>query len=153
MAYEIERKFLLSSRAWRAVITRSRPIQLGYLFNTEDIAVRISVTPEGGLLCVKRPTNDALIRHELQEVIDRDEALGLLAKYCPKTITKTRHYVGPWEIDEFHGDNEGLFVAEIELDGPEDLVVLPDWIGKEVTYDPYFLNTSLMNYPYCEWTF
>lgn len=154
MAFEIERKFLLASNDWRESVERSRPIELGYLFKSHLIAVRISVTPEGGLVCVKRPTADPVVRHELEEIIPRPEAEQLLATHCrPKTIIKTRHYLGPWEIDEFHGANDGLFVAEIEMKAADEAFPQPSWLGDDVTHNPIYLNTSLMDYPFCDWTF
>jgi Uncharacterized protein conserved in bacteria len=56
-----------------------------------------------------------------------------------------------WEVDEFHGPNEGLVVAEIELEDEKDAVPLPEWIGEEVTADPKYLNANLVKKPYQCW--
>lgn len=154
MAFEIERKFLLASNDWREFVESSKGIRLGYIFKSPLIAVRISTNSEGGaMICVKRPTDDPVVRHELEEVIPLEEAERLFAAHCPKLIEKTRHRIGPWEIDEFHGDNDGLIVAEIELDSADEEIKTPGWIGEDVTRNPIYLNTSLMDYPFCDWTF
>lgn len=153
MAFEIERKFLVDS-GWRDGVEHSRNIRQGYIVNSPRITLRVSINSEGGaMVTVKRPTDDPVVRHEWNDNIPYTDGLLLLAMECPKIIEKTRHYQGPWEIDEFFGDNEGLVVAEIELDSVEDAVPQPSWLGKEVTDDPNYLNASLVDYPYCDWSF
>lgn len=80
----------------------------------------------------------------------------MLDLLCEKPlIEKVRYYRSEqgfiWEIDEFHGDNQGLIVAEVELESEEQQPPLPDWVGAEVTGDPRYFNVALVKNPFCNW--
>ncbi len=95
------------------------------------------------------------VRPEFEYSIPVDEAEELLALCSGPLIEKTRHWVqhdgNDWEVDEFHGDNDGLVVAEIELEREDQPFALPDWAGQEVTHLRRYYNVSLVRHPYREW--
>jgi len=70
-------------------------------------------------------------------------------------IEKTRYRIERdgrvWEVDEFHGANEGLIIAEVELEDEDQAVALPDWVGREISDDPRYLNVSLARQPISQW--
>lgn len=107
-------------------------------------------------LNVKTSTT-SLTRHEFEYAIPVNDARDLLATSCQGVmIEKTRYcveYGGKiWEVDVFEGANAGLIVAEIELDSEDEPFDRPPWLGREVSGDPRYLNTSLCRYPYAQWT-
>ena len=88
--------------------------------------------------------------------ISKDDAEQLMKHFCQTTtIDKTRHYVEykgfTWEVDEFHGDNNGLVVAEIELESEDEDFEIPDWAGEEVTPDERYYNMNLATNPFKNW--
>ena len=114
--------------------------------------MRVRVRGEQGFLTVKGPAR-GLTRFEWEKEIPADEAEQLLALCEPGVIDKTRWLVPAadghvWEVDEFHGDNEGLIMAEIELADENEPFDKPDWIGEEVTGDPRYYNSMLIKRPY-----
>ncbi len=56
-----------------------------------------------------------------------------------------------WEIDVFHGDNAGLVVAEVEIASESEQIEPPPWLGREVSNDPSYFNSNLVNNPYKNW--
>lgn len=155
MATEIERKFLLTSAAWRAEVVSSRRISQGYLSRASNAAVRVRISGERAELNVKS-TRDGIHRLEFEYAIPLADAEQLLERVALRPlIDKTRHIVerGPhrWEIDEFHGENAGLIVAEIELGAADEAFERPDWLGREVSEDPRYYNSSLSERPYGSW--
>lgn len=155
MALEIERKFLVAgdfkSEAFRAI-----PMKQGYL-NTDPLrTVRVRVAGERGFITVKSK-GSAVTHFEWEKEIPASEALGLLECAEPGVIEKTRYLVAAgdgvhtWEVDEFHGDNEGLVVAEIELSSEDEDFPRPAWLGPEVTADPRYYNSYLSGNPYRGW--
>lgn len=152
MAIEIERKFLLASEAWRSQINHSTRIAQGYL--ATDPTVRVRIKGESGFLTIKGKSLDGISRSEFEYPIPVTDALELL-KLCPKVLDKTRHLIDAnpltWEIDEFHGDNAGLIVAELELPSIETSFAKPDWLGAEVTGDVRYYNSMLSQTPYSRW--
>lgn len=152
MATEIERKFLLASDGWRDQIGQSTRIAQGYL--ATDPTVRVRIKGETGFLTIKGKSLDGISRSEFEYPIPVADALELL-KLCPKVLDKTRHLVEfagfTWEIDEFHGENAGLIVAELELPAVETPYSRPDWLGEEVTGDVRYYNSRLSQNPYCRW--
>jgi adenylate cyclase len=155
MAREIERKFLLQTDAWRAAVERSEAMSQGYLAGTEDASVRVRVAGTSAALNIK---SGGLVasRLEFEYAIPAADARELLALCAPPLIEKTRHYVPAgalmWEIDEFHGANEGLIVAEIELDDEHQFFARPAWLGREVTEHERYYNVRLVSHPYRDWT-
>ncbi|GHD64551.1 CYTH domain-containing protein [Jeongeupia chitinilytica] len=153
MAIEIERKFLLASDAWRDAVHRSTRIAQGYLCTDPERTVRVRLKGETGFLTVKG-RNRGIARAEFEYPVPADDAAAMLA-LCPNVLDKTRHLVDlgglTWEIDEFHGDNAGLIVAEIELPSVDAAFVRPDWLGAEVSADPRYYNSALSERPYSRW--
>ncbi|MBM3116447.1 CYTH domain-containing protein [Jeongeupia naejangsanensis] len=153
MAIEIERKFLLASDGWRDAVHRSTRIAQGYLCTDPERTVRVRLKGDAGFLTIKGK-NQGIARAEFEYPVPADDAAAMLA-LCPNVLDKTRHLVSVetmlWEIDEFHGDNAGLVVAEIELPSVDATFVRPDWLGAEVSADPRYFNSALSEKPYCRW--
>ena len=152
MALEIERKFLVTSDAWRTVggVTTRQ----GYLSRVPGRTVRVRVAGDAAWLTIKGITTGAA-RAEFEYEIPLDDARALLRLCDGPLIEKTRHVVPfrgfDWEVDEFHGANAGLVVAEIELESPEEAFERPAWLGAEVTDDHRYFNASLVEHPYSTW--
>lgn len=154
MAIEIERKFLVCGEGWRGLGSGTRYRQ-GYLSTEPGRSVRVRVIKDQGYLTIKGLTRNAT-RAEYEYPIPVQDAGEMLDKLCERPlIEKTRHtisYAGlVWEVDEFAGENQGLIIAEVELDDAEQVLDLPDWIGEEVTDDPRYYNASLIAHPYSGW--
>ena len=155
MPREIERKFLLTSDAWRLQVHESQPMSQGYLARSGRSSVRVRIAGPQAWLNIKAGGLVAS-RQEFEYSIPLDEATELLALAEGPLIDKTRHLVEhggmTWEIDEFHGDNAGLIVAELELDSEDQPFARPPWIGIEVTQLRRYYNVRLVEYPYRAWT-
>lgn len=155
MAIEIERKFLLANNNWRAQITaRTRMVQ-GYLSSVPERTVRVRVSDSDAWLTIKGK-NCGSSRSEYEYPIPVDDATEMLEQLCEKPlIDKWRYRVTDgdhqWEIDEFSGVNNGLIVAEIELQQVDEQFARPDWLGQEVTDDPRYFNSNLQSHPFCDW--
>jgi CYTH domain-containing protein len=154
MAQEIERKFLLRTEGWRGLAPGRVYVQ-GYLAGNEACSVRVRIAENTASLAIKSATAGAC-RREFEyplPLADAQQMLDLLAG--KPLIEKTRYtieYKGfYWEIDEFHGNNQGLIVAEIELEREDQAFEKPAWIGEEVTGDPRYYNANLARVPYCAW--
>ncbi|HEX4871424.1 MAG TPA: CYTH domain-containing protein [Nevskiaceae bacterium] len=155
MGLEIERKFLLRDEAWRAEVRRSRRLAQGYLADTGGPAsVRVRIQGEEARLNIKAAVVGAA-RAEYDYPLPLADAEQILGGLCVGRVEKTRHYVErdglTWEIDEFHGDNAGLVVAEVELGAVDQRIVHPPWLGEEVTEDVRYYNHSLALRPYAQW--
>lgn len=155
MATETERKFLVEGD-YRADVTESSRIVQGYLSSVAERTVRVRIRGERGYLTIKGAGNaSGLSRYEWEREIPLAEAEELLALCEPGVIDKTRHLVPVgdhvYEVDEFHGDNAGLVVAEIELAGEADTFEKPAWLGREVTGEVAYYNAMLMRRPYATW--
>ena len=158
MGKEIERKFLIAPEvdpaAWKAGPPGTLMRQ-GYLSTVPDRTVRVRTAGERAMLTIKGKTEGAT-RREYEYEIPRADANEMLDELCERPlIEKTRRVrnVGghDWEIDEFHGDNEGLLLAEIELTDEQESFVRPTWIGEEVTTDPRYYNAQLVHRPFSRW--
>lgn len=154
MAIEIERKFLLASDAWRAQVSRSIPMDQGYL-GGERASVRVRVAGDAAWLNIKAKQRGSA-RLEFEYAIPVEEAQQMLDMLAlPGRIRKVRHHVTVgghlWEIDEFAGDNAGLVVAEIELAAADEDFERPGWLGIEVTDDIRYYNAALAEQPYSRW--
>ena len=149
---EIERKFLVIGTDWQSA-TPTYYCQ-GYLNRDKHRTVRVRVAGEHGFLTVKGLTSGAS-RAEFEYTIPLDDAKALLALCEGPLVEKMRHVVEHagmrWEIDTFLGDNEGLVVAEIELESEAQAITLPEWIGAEITADARYYNSSLSILPYKHW--
>jgi adenylate cyclase len=155
MPREIERKFLVNGDAWRAQAHRRVRMTQGYLASGGRVSVRVRVAGDEARLNLK---SGGLVasRPEYEYPIPVDEARELLALADGPLIDKTRHLVEhdrkTWEVDEFHGDNRGLVVAEIELTREDEPFASPPWLGTEVTLLERYYNVRLVSHPYCAWT-
>jgi len=160
MPREIERKFLVRHEGWRRDVVRSIPMVQGYLTRMgypgcTRSSVRVRVAGEQAWLNIKR-AELGVSRLEYQYPIPVPEAREMLEKLSMgPLIEKIRHEVPVgshlWEVDVFEGANAGLVVAEIELRHENEDFVRPDWLGEEVSHDPRYYNTSLMEHPYSQW--
>ena len=152
MGIEIERKFLVIGDAWRT--PTGVAIGQGYLNRDKNRTVRVRVAGSQAFLTIKGPSRGAT-RQEFEYPIPVEDALQLLELCDGTVIRKTRHLViqdgNRWEVDEFHADNQGLVVAEIELTTEDQTFAKPDWLGREVTDDPRYFNSNLISRPFCQW--
>jgi adenylate cyclase len=150
MAREIERKFLLEHDGWRAHVTESIEMRQGYLGSAPEVSVRVRIAGSEAFLNFKGATL-GISRHEFEYAIPHADATEMLELFCgDRVLTKTRHHV-PWEIDEFHGANAGLVVAEIELAHEHSEFERPGWLGTEVSHDARYYNVCLVTSPYSRW--
>jgi CYTH domain-containing protein len=153
MASEIERKFLVTQDTWRDGSPGVRIAQ-GYLSLDPERTVRVRLAGGDAWLTIKGVTR-GLTRAEFEYPIPHDDARALLALCLPSVIDKTRHRVRHgdhvWEIDVFHGENEGLVMAEVELSAESDLPEIPPWVGLEVSADARYYNSNLASQPFGEW--
>jgi adenylate cyclase len=155
MGTEIERKFLLKSDDWRNEVTESTRLVQGYLLRGDKSAVRVRIKDDVAELNIKH-TQDGINRLEYEYEIPVADAREILDEVAQKPlIDKTRHHVVHdghlWEIDEFHGANEGLIVAEIELVRADEPFGKPAWLGQEVSLDQRYYNSNLSKLPYTQW--
>jgi adenylate cyclase len=155
MAQEIERKFLVKGSFKEAAFDALRITQ-GYLSTVPGRSVRVRLKGDKGFLTIKGPSHDGgLSRFEWEKEIGADDARAFLELCEPGIIDKTRWLVkaGPhtFEVDEFHGDNEGLIMAEVELGAPDEAFEKPAWLGEEVTGDRRYYNSYLTKTPYKIW--
>lgn len=153
MGTEIERKFLTVRDSWRHEACGTRYSQ-GYISRSNGHTVRIRIAGEEGFLTIKGPVI-GISRAEFEYAIPTADARQLMAFCEGSFIEKTRFKIFDsghlWEVDEFHGANAGLVLAEVELSHPDEKVLMPQWIGKEVTGDPRYYNSNLTLHPYQEW--
>ena len=150
MALEIERKFLVITDEWRAGREGQRYCQ-GYLARGNGATVRVRRAGPRAYLTIKGEP-DGITRPEFEYEVPVEDAEAMLKHLCDRPlIEKTRFLVAHegvvWEVDEFHGDNAGLIVAEVELDHPDQAFSRPQWVGEEVTGDPRFRNSNLVDEP------
>lgn len=155
MCREIERKFLVSGDGWRKE-ARGTFCRQGYLVACDDFIVRVRVLGERGYLTIKgRKTGLSCPEYEYpMPVADAQEVLEqiCLRPFIEK-IRYTRAFKGmTWEIDEFKGENEGLVIAEVELEQEDQAIALPKWVGREVSFDPKYWNMNLVKHPYGRWS-
>ena len=154
---EIERKFIVVGE-FKSQAISSTHIAQGYIASGNGRTVRVRIRGDKGYLTIKGPSDKAgLARFEWEKEIPLDEAKALMSICEPGIIEKTRWLVPAedgkhtWEVDVFEGDNEGLIMAEIELESETDDFKKPDFIGKEVTGDRRFYNSHMRRYPYKMW--
>ena len=154
MPREIERKFLLMSDAWRSQVRQSQRMSQGYLASGGNVSVRVRIAGDEAWLNIKAGGFVAS-RQEYEYPLPLAEARELLELAEGPLIEKTRHFVEQgaltWEIDEFHGDNVGLVVAELELDTEDAAFPRPPWLGVEVTELRRYYNVCLVTHPYRAW--
>ena len=153
---EIERKFLVNSDAFKNDALRKNHIAQGYLNSTPERTVRVRIKGDTGYLTIKGKSNETgLSRFEWEKEIPLEEAKALLL-LCEKGIIEKNRYevqVGKhlFEVDEFFGENEGLLLAEVELQSESELFEKPNWLGDEVTQDQRYYNSYISNHPFTSW--
>jgi len=157
MGVEIERKFLLKDDGWYTGVDGSSCRQ-GYLMACPPVSVRVRIMDGKAMLNIKAAEpQTAIVRSEFEYPIPLEDAETMLQNLCSGyLIEKTRYRVPfdemTWEIDRFEGVNEGLVVAEIELEHENQTFSIPPWLGREVSDDPRYLNSSLSRHPYTLWS-
>ena len=154
MALETERKFLLHYLPI-SLMVNGNLIRQGYMINKKNLTVRVRLSGDQCFLTIKGATCNAS-RKEFEYPVPQQDAREMLLLFCKKPlIEKTRYKIKfknfEWIIDEFSCDNQGLVVAEIELDSIDQSFEKPDWIGKEVTHDVRYYNSNLIEKPYSSW--
>jgi CYTH domain-containing protein len=153
MTREIERKFLVNGTAWKTGAVAER-IEQGYLSTDERRTVRVRTEGDRAVLTIKGKAR-GITRSEFEYRIPLADARALLRLCDLPLIEKTRHtlLVGChiWHVDEFHGDNAGLVIAEIELKRPDEHFHRPAWLGHEVSGDERYFNVNLSRHPFTSW--
>ncbi|WP_417874976.1 CYTH domain-containing protein [Xanthomarina gelatinilytica] len=153
---EIERKFLVKNNSFKNEAFKKIHIKQGFLNSDKERTVRVKLTDSQGFLTVKGLSgNNGLSRFEWEKEISKTDAEALF-ELCEKgLIEKTRHLVEIgnhiFEIDEFFSENEGLIIAEIELNHATELFKKPAWLGEEVTGNIKYYNSQLSKQPYKTW--
>ena len=155
MAQEIERKFLVSGE-FKSLATKALTIKQGYLCANAGRTVRVRVRDNQGFLTIKgRSDAEGLSRFEWEKEISAQDAESLLLLCEPGIVDKTRYLVDfsghTFEVDEFHGENQGLVMAELELVSEDEPYQRPEWLGEEVTGDRRYYNAYLSKHPFTTW--
>jgi len=153
---EIERKFLVKSEAFKKNSFDKNEISQGYLNSNPERTVRVRIKGNQGYLTIKGKGNETgLSRFEWEKEIPVNEARTLLELCESGVINKTRYEIKfgnhVYEVDEFFGENEGLFLAEIELQSEDEAFEKPDWLGEEVTNNKKYYNSYLSKNPFKNW--
>jgi CYTH domain-containing protein len=154
MGTEIERKFLVKDDTFKQ-LAKGTKYRQGYLSSTKERVVRVRTIDDKGYMTVKGITTGAT-RVEYEYEIPVQDADAMLDELCEKPIIEKNRYKIQnknlvWEIDEFFGENQGLIVAEVELESEDQPYEKPGWIGAEVTGDPKYFNSNLIQNPYKNW--
>lgn len=153
MPLEIERKFLVMNDEWRLGATGEAYCQ-GYLSQHPNPTVRVRTQGTKAFLTIKGKS-EGIVRSEFEYEIPFTEAQELQKLCVTPLVKKTRYKILHegmiWEVDKFHDENQGLIVAEIELDQADAAIKLPAWIGKEVSEDPRYANSNLAINPFKGW--
>ena len=169
MQIETEKKFLVLNDGYKAQAEKSYRIRQGYIAHDSGRTVRVRIRDEKGFLTIKGPSIVMGSRPEWEKEISLQEAEDLFPLCKPGTVDKTRWIVPAempdqvghddgsdrpsrcFEVDEFHGENEGLVMAEIELESPDEPFERPSWLGEEVTDDERYYNGYLARKPFKTW--
>lgn len=155
MSVEIERKYRVTDSSYRQQATRCTYYKQGYISATPEATVRIRIAGEQAFMTIKGATTGCS-RQEYEYAIPVADAAQMLDSLCQSGLIEKKRYLCPyaghtWEVDEFLGENEGLVVAEIELQSEEESFETPPFIGREVTGDTRYYNSSLARRPYKSW--
>ena len=153
---EIERKFLVSSDSFKNDSSSKNRIVQGFLNTNPERTVRVRIKGGSGFLTIKGKSNKSgTSRFEWEKEIEVTEAEQLL-KLCEVGVLEKTRYEIPvgkhvFEVDEFYGKNEGLIIAEVELNSEDEVFDKPAWLGKEVTGDVKYYNSQLSKNPFEKW--
>ena len=155
MNFEIERKFLVVSDAWRNCTLRHTKIRQAYLDSNAKVSIRVRINDDSSATLTLKSRSSKLRRREFEYAIpalDAEELISLRRSYI---VEKVRHIVPygklNWEVDVFSAENQGLVVAEIELPDQDHRIELPPWIGPEITGQDRYYNGTLAQHPYRSW--
>ncbi len=156
MPFEIEKKFLVSGDTFKQDAKKQLRIIQGYLSTVPERTVRVRIKDDTGYLTIKGKGNESgATRYEWEQEIPVSDAQDLLKLCDGGIIDKTRFLVASgkhtFEVDEFYGDNEGLVVAEVELESEDEEFEKPAWIAEEVTGQNKYYNAMLMLTPFKNW--
>ena len=156
MNIEIERKFLVKNKDFKNLSYKEEVFKQGYLNSDKTRNVIIRVTNDKAFLTIKGASNaSGTTSFEWEKEINRQEAEQLLLLCEPTIIEKKRYYIKNddliFEVDEFYADNQGLILAEIELNSEHQKFKKPDWLGKEVTGNKEYYNSYLSKNPFKSW--
>lgn len=154
MPKEIERKFLVKNDHFKKEAERIY-IRQGFLSRAKNRTIRIRIADDKAYLTIKGKSNGS-VRREYEYEIPKKHAEEMMDHMCKKHIIKKYRYLvnyqgNTWEVDEFMGENEGLVVAEIELEERGQHFAKPAWVGEDVTDDPKYFNSNLSTKPYKSW--
>lgn len=154
MGTEIERKFLLTGDDWRQ-LGMAKTYRQGYLNAQKERTVRVRTIDDKGFLTIKG-IRVGITRMEYEYEIPVQDAKIMLETLCEKPLIEKKRYIiefagFTWEVDEFFGENDGLLVAEIELQSEKQQFEKPPWIGEEVSEDPRYSNSNLVTNPFKNW--
>lgn len=145
MGVEIEVKYLVADEGWRLLAVRPERLTQGYLAVGEDRTVRVRIAGERAWVTLKFGTG--IERGEFEYDIPVADAREMLAHATGTVLDKTRWHIyqdgEAWTVDEFHGDHDGLILAELEMPSVDHVYVVPAWVGEDVTHLPEYLNSSL----------
>ena len=153
---EIERKFLVNSESYKNEAHAKIRIIQGFLNTHKERTVRVRLKDDTGFLTVKGlSSKNGLSRFEWEKEITKDDAQELLNLCEPGVIDKIRYEIKTgnhiFEVDEFFGNNEGLIIAEVELESEKETFIKPEWLGEEVTGQIKYYNSQLSKQPYKTW--
>lgn len=154
MGIEIERKYLVDKKALPC-LEKGKYIAQGYIDTQSNTTVRARIKGNTGYLTLKGE-NTGISRSEFEYEIPVNDAQEIIETLCRgKVVEKTRYEINVgnhlWEIDIFHGENDGLIVAEIELSQEDEHFEMPEWVTEEVSGQPRYYNSSLLSSPYSSW--
>ena len=155
MATETERKFLVKQNQWNTIKKDGAIYRQGYILRSQSKTIRVRLIEGGkGYITIKGESKGAS-RAEYEYAIPLKDAKELLTDFCDVVVSKKRFKIKVhgklWEVDEFMDDNEGLIIAEIELQDEAETFISPEWIDKEVTGDTRYYNSELSVNPYKNW--
>lgn len=155
MGVEIERKFLIDKSRWQQLDKPEGTVyKQGYLLDSSDKVIRVRVAGKKGYITIKGKS-EGFSRKEYEYEIPVQDAEELLAHFAGTLVEKTRFRITvagkTWEVDEFAGANQGLLLAELELEHEEETFEHPNWLADEVTDDERYYNVYLAKHPFSEW--
>lgn len=155
MSIEIERKFLTKPNTPWQDLAEGVIYKQGYLSREHGSTVRVRIAGDSAFLTIKGQTQ-GISRREFEYSIPIADAQIMLDEQCQKPLIEKTRYKIPveghvWEVDVFAGDNDGLVVAEIELNSEDETFTKPDWLGAEVSGDPRYYNSNLIDQPFSHW--
>ena len=144
---EIERKFLVSNDEWRRSAVRSVSIRDGLIAAYEDRKVRVRISGDMATIVIKGPRT-GFARPEFEYEIPLPDAQRILSSICgDDRLEKQRFFVeetgAMWSVDVYCGLLQGTVLAEVELEDETQKLILPRWVGKEVTGDPFYRKINM----------